>query len=158
MVLRMSDNERPLFADLRNDVQSLAVALRDMAATRWQLARLELVAQSKQLGSLVAVIFVSLVMVMTTLPLFVWCLADWLDGWHAIPRIVWLLAFAGGLFVTALLSTGCAVRRFRRQAVGLQETMEELREDLVWFREWTGRKSFGSDLPKDGPAANRDKS
>ncbi|MFH1923799.1 MAG: phage holin family protein, partial [Planctomycetota bacterium] len=43
------------------------------------------------------------------------------------------------LVVGAILAGWLAWRRFRREFVGLEETLEELREDLVWLREWAGK-------------------
>ena len=37
--------------------------------------------------------------------------------------------------VLALAAGYCAWRRFRRRFIGLRETLEELREDLVWLQE-----------------------
>ena len=44
-----------------------------------------------------------------------------------------------GLLVAAALVAWLAWRRFRRRFVGLEETLEELREDLVWLQEWGGQ-------------------
>jgi len=126
---------RPLLADLRDELATLGEELREMAAARWQLARLELEADRQTLRSLVLSWLVALLMALTALPLLVVCLAEMLDGWQNVPRSVWLLGFGLGLLAFALLGGYLAWRRFRRQVVGLQETLEELREDLVWLRE-----------------------
>jgi len=42
------------------------------------------------------------------------------------------------LLVAGLVVGWAAWRRFRRQRVMLRETLEELREDLVWLEEWLG--------------------
>ena len=44
-----------------------------------------------------------------------------------------------GLLGAACLAGLWAWWRFRRQFGGLEETLEELREDLVWIEEWMGR-------------------
>jgi uncharacterized membrane protein YqjE len=134
----MDENERPLLADLHDDLKSLAAEVREMAASRWELARLELVAQGKMLTRLVCIGFAAALMTLVALPLLAWCLADALDGWLGVARSGWLLGMAVGLLGFALLSGIFAVRRFRRRATGLQETLEELREDIVWLREWFG--------------------
>ena len=91
---------RPLFADLRDEIRALGAELREMAAARRELARLELQAA--------------------------------LDGCAGIPRYGWLLIFAGGLLILALSGGYLAWRRFWRRFTGLRETMEELREDMLW--------------------------
>jgi uncharacterized membrane protein YqjE len=126
-----------LFADLRDDLRSFGAELREMAAARWELARLELLAQRKVFGNLAGALIAAMLMALTALPLLAWCLADALDGWYGVSRGLWLFGFAIGLLITALSSGYLAIRRFRRHATGLQETIEELREDLVWLRDWT---------------------
>jgi len=125
----------PLLADLRDELAALGGELREMAAARWELARLELEADRQTLRGLVLAWLVALLMALTALPVLVVCLAEMLDRWQNVPRSVWLLGFGLGLLAFALLGGYLAWRRFRRRAVGLQETLEELREDLLWLRE-----------------------
>jgi uncharacterized membrane protein YqjE len=136
----MADKEQPLFDELRHDLTSLAAELREMAAARWELARLELLSQRNRLSGLIVVCVAAAVMALTALPLLAWCLADSLDGWCNVPRAGWLVGFSVGLLLAAALSSYCAVRRFRRHVTGLQETLEELREDTLWLREWIGSR------------------
>ena len=82
-------------------------------------------------------------MVLTSLPLVFVCLADVLDGCLHIPRYGWLLIFIAALLLAAVAGSLLAWRRFRRRFVGLQETLEELREDLLWLREKTTPKGHG---------------
>ena len=63
-------------------------------------------------------------------------------GTGDVTRGGWLLIFAGGLLIFAVAGGYLAWRHFCRRFVGLQETLEELHEDLVWLGE--KRK------PKDG--------
>ena len=126
---------RPLLADFRDELAALGGELRDMAAARWELVRLELEADRQTLRGLVLTWLIALLMVLTALPVLTVCLAEMLDGWMNVPRSVWLLGFGLGLMAFALLGGYFAWRRFRRHVVGLRETLEELREDLVWLRE-----------------------
>ena len=75
------------------------------------------------------------VFLLTSLPLLAMCLAEQLDGLAGIARTGWLLIFGGGLLILAIVGGYLAWRRFRRKFVGLQETFEELREDVAWLRE-----------------------
>jgi hypothetical protein len=50
------------------------------------------------------------------------------------------LIFAGILLSIGAIVAYFAWRRFRRRFIGLQETLEELREDRVWIDEWLGKK------------------
>jgi len=131
---------RPLLADFRDELAALGGELREMAAARWQLARLELEADRQTLRGLVLAWLMALLMALTALPVLVVCLAEMLDGWQNVPRSGWLLGFGLGLLAFALLGGYLAWRHFRRHVVGLQETLEELREDLVWLQEKRGQK------------------
>jgi hypothetical protein len=127
--------ERPLLADIRSELGALGGELRGMASERWELARLELQADLRSFKRLAIAWLAAALMVLTSLPLLAVCLAEAMDGCGQIARGGWLLIFAGGLLLLALGGGYLAWRRFRRRFVGLQETLEELREDLVWLRE-----------------------
>lgn len=48
------------------------------------------------------------------------------------------MIFAAGLLLAAATVVMLAVSRLGRRFVGLQETLEELRDDLLWLREHEG--------------------
>lgn len=136
----MSQSDGPLLANLTRELRHLTGELREMLHLRWRLFRLEAVADLKNARRLIAVTAVAGVMALSSLPLVAAALADLLAGvWH-IARWGWLLIFAGSLLLGAVLAAYLAWRRFRRRFVGLQETLEELREDRVWIEEWISRK------------------
>ena len=136
----MSQPDRPLLADLTAELRSLGDDLREMLALRYQLFRLEAVSDLKNARRLLVVCAVAGVMILTSLPLFAAALADLLAGVWQIPRWGWLLIFAGLLLILALLAAAWAWRSFRRRFLGLQETLEELKEDRVWLEEWLGKR------------------
>jgi hypothetical protein len=141
----MNDStEQPLLGDLREELNALGDELRGMAAARWQLAQLELKADLQSAKRLAIVWLTAGVMALTSLPLLASSLAEMLDGRYGIARGLWLLIFGGGLLFLALVGGYLAWRRFRRRFIGLQETLEELREDLLWLQEKTegGRKGI----------------
>jgi hypothetical protein len=131
---------RPLLADIRAELGVLGGELREMASLRWELAKLELAADYRSAQRLAVAWLAAAVLALTALPLLAVCAADALDGWCDIARGGWLLIFAGGLMALAIAVGALAWRRFRRRFVGLQETLEELREDLVWLRETKARE------------------
>ena len=132
----MSDPaDRPLLADIRAELGLLGDELREMAVARWELARLELQSDMRSALRLVVVWLAAGIMALTSLPLLAVCLAEALDGYGNIDDAGWLLIFAGGLLIAALAGGFFAWRCFRRRFVGLQETLEELHEDLVWMQE-----------------------
>jgi hypothetical protein len=125
---------RPLLADIRAELGALGNELRETAFLRWELARLELQSDLRSTKSLAIDWLVAAAMALTAMPLLAVCVADKLDGCGQIGRDSWLLILASGLLALALLLSYTSWRRFRRRFVGLQQTLEELREDLLWLR------------------------
>jgi hypothetical protein len=121
----MPDPDRPLLGEINEQFRLLAAELREMAMLRWQLARIELQAAADQVRRLA--IFLAV------------CIADLMDGTWGISRAGWAAIFAGLLLAGGILIATLGWRWFRRHYAGLRETSEELREDLVWLGEWTGR-------------------
>jgi hypothetical protein len=156
----MSDpSHRPLLADVREQLGALGHELREMLTARWELARLELQADLRSVRRLAIAWLVAIVMAFTSLPLLAICLAAALDGCGGIASRVWLLIFAAGLLSVAILGAYAAWRCFRRRFVGLQETLEELREDLLWLQDKSNtspRRSPAESSPaSDRPAPPR---
>ncbi len=133
----MSDRNRPVLSGLREELDSLAGDLAESVKLRLELAQLELAEDYRSGKRLVILLLIALVMVLTSLPLLAVSLAEVLDGVAQLSRAGWLVVFALGLILVAISGSAAAWRRFRRGMVGLQETIEELREDLHWLREWT---------------------
>jgi uncharacterized membrane protein YqjE len=131
----MADPDRPLVADAQAELAQLAADLRRMAEIRWQLARLELDSALGQAKRLAIAWGIAAVMLATGLPVAVICVARFLPE---RAQVYWLFAFGPVLVLAAILVAWWAWRRFRRKFVGLEETLEELREDQVWCREWLG--------------------
>jgi hypothetical protein len=148
----MSDSkDPPLLDELRTELGSLGAELRAIAAARWELARLEIASDLQSTRRLAVACLASAVMALATLPLAVSALADALDCRLGVPRIGWLLIFAGALLLLAAMSGSLAWRRFRQDFTGLRETLEELQEDAVWMKE-------KSERPDHTPAADKQQS
>ena len=133
----MADSERPLFSGLQSELGSLVSDVRELAILRWELAKLELAADARSTVRLAVVLAVAVLMVLVALPVLVVSLGSLLDGVWGISQSGWLCIFAAALLATAGLGGFVAWRRFRRNLLGLEETIEELREDMVWLREWS---------------------
>ncbi len=127
--------DKPLLADLRAELAALGGELREMAAARWELARLELAADLRSARRLAICWLAAGVAALAVLPLLAVALAEALAGCGGISRGGWLLRLAAGLLVLAGAGGYLAWRRFRRRFLGLRETLEELQEDLLWLRE-----------------------
>jgi uncharacterized membrane protein YqjE len=140
----------PALAELRAELARFGGDVQEMLALRWQLASLELRAAVNQLRSLAIALTIAAMMGLTSLPLVAVYLAEVLDGQWGVSRQAWLLFLALGLLSCALLIGLSAYRVFRRRFVGLEESWEELQEDLVWLREWTEQEKEGLRTKENG--------
>ena len=131
----MTDRDPPLLKDAKQQVAALAADLRRMVGLRWQLAALELQAAVGSAKWLAVVLVAAAVTGLTALPVLVVYAAERIALLTDISRTTWLLVFGLGLLTLATVGAWLAWRRFRREFVGLEETLEELREDLLWLRE-----------------------
>jgi uncharacterized membrane protein YqjE len=131
----MSSPDRSLLANLKAELSGLTADVGEMFQLRWELARLEIQADLGHLKRLAVICGIAAVMALTSLPLLATCVAETLDGRLGIARWGWLLIFGLGLLCTAVICVYLGRIWFRRRFVGLQQTLEELREDLVWVKE-----------------------
>lgn len=136
----MAAVKRPLLADLKDQLGLLGADLREMAALRWQLARLEFEADLRAVKRLAATMLAAAVMALSALPLLAVWAAQLLDRRLGIRFAGWLLLFGLGLLLGGAAAGYLAWRRFRARFTAMEQTREELREDLVWLREWAGRR------------------
>ena len=74
---------------------------------------------------------------MTALPIFVVAAAEWLDGRMGVTYLGWLAIFGAGLSIGGVVIGYLVWRSFRRRFHGIEQTLEEFREDGVWLKEWT---------------------
>jgi len=135
----MSEPARSPIADLKDEIGSLAGDLRELASLRWQLARHEVRAAAGLAKRLAIVLAVAAVAALTALPLLCVAAAGWLEGVTDVSSTGWLLILGAGLLLGGVVVGALAWRRFRRRFLGMQESLEELREDLVWLKEWAAR-------------------
>lgn len=138
----MSEPKRPLVADVKDEIGSLAADLKKMAALRWQLARLELGAAVVPVKRLAITLLVAAALVLTALPILAVGAAELLDGW-LMSCTGWLLIWGFGLLIGGGATGYLAWRRFRRRFALMEQTLEELREDVVWLRQWAGKECEG---------------
>ena len=135
----MNDPERPLLANVKEQIGSLEADMRQMASLRWKLARMELRAAIGPIKWLAIKLLIAAVTTLTALPLLAVAVASWLGGRTAISFEGWLLIFGLGLLIGGAAGGYLAWRHFRRRFAGLEQTLEELREDVIWLRDWAGR-------------------
>jgi len=113
----------------------------EMASLRWQLVQLEInsdLAATRRLGLLGGA---ALVATISALPILTIVVGGQLDE-LAANTFPWVTLSAGCLLLAGgLLTAWASWRRFRGEFLGLRETLDECREDLVWLREWTEYRS-----------------
>ena len=98
----MNDStKQPLLADVRQELGSLGIELREMVSARLELARLEMSADLLSAKRLAVAWLVAAVMALTSLPLVAVWMAEVLGELTRIPRGGWLLGFAGCLFLAS---------------------------------------------------------
>ncbi len=139
----MNSPHGPLLADLQAELRGLAADIGEILQLHGQLAWLEIQADLGRLKRLALIWGVAAVMALTALPLMATYLAETLDGRLGIVRETWLLIFGLTLLITAAISAYGGRLWFRRRFVGLEETLEELREDLEWLKEGVRGKRQG---------------
>ncbi|HEY2841287.1 MAG TPA: phage holin family protein [Pirellulales bacterium] len=125
----------PLLAELAG----LRAELRGAAEARWRLARLELGAALRDIVRLSIAIVVAALLALVSLPVLIVAVADLLAGRLGISRTGWLFIEFGALVLIAAATAWLSWRRFRSHFVGLEETLEVLREDIASLERMTGK-------------------
>jgi hypothetical protein len=136
----MPEPREPLFGELRDQLGRLRDEAAEMLRLRWELAGLEIRKAADDLKRLAVAWSLAGAMGLVGLSVLAVAAGEALDGLWGIPRLLWLLIFGAGLSAAAGLVAWLAWRHFRRTFTGLEDTLEELREDAVWLGEWTGRE------------------
>jgi len=133
----MSRPKRPLLAGIRDEVAGLSSELGEIVRCHWELARLEAASDLREVRRLAVVVSAAGVAALTGLPLVAAALAWWLRDSGGLGFGAWLALFGSALLLAGAATGYLAWQRFRRRYCGLEETLEELREDAEWLREWT---------------------
>ena len=137
----MTSDDDKLFAPTIAELSRLRDELRAIVTARWQLARLELTVAAADTKRLAVALGLAALLALTSLPVLVVAAAEALAGRCGIDRTGWLLIAFAALALAAVLTAWLGWRRFRRHFVGLEETLEVLREDQAWIDSLAGRKT-----------------
>ena len=135
----MSESRDGLFSGIAAQVGRLRQDLGEMLAARLELAQLEAMEASRQTARCGIVLAVALLLLLSSLPVAVVTVALAVATYFEQSTIAWLAGSAVLLVAIAALISWLAVRNYRRNFTGLRDTLAELREDLVWLREWSGQ-------------------
>ena len=134
----MPDADRPLLGELREELSGMTDELGQLAALRLRLAEIEL-RESVQTTKRFAIwAVVAVVLLLTSLPVFVVALSGWLGEVTAFSSTAWNAILGLLLAIAGAVTFWSSWRRFRRDFRGMEQSIEELREDLVWVKEWKG--------------------
>ncbi len=117
-------------------VQPLATELSRMLELRRKLATLEFTHDYQLLRRNVIGGGIGVVMAMTGLPLLLQAAARQMGSVTSLSVTAWTLLFGTVLLALGTLLLGLAFRKTRSGFCGLQGTLAELNEDLIWLREW----------------------
>jgi hypothetical protein len=88
---------------------------------------------------------ISAALVLCGVPLLLTAAAVGLSQVTELGVASWLVFFGAVLVVPGAVALSLGIRKLRSEFCGLQNTLAELREDLVWVREWT--ESGSADAP-----------
>jgi hypothetical protein len=133
------------FAEVGRQLGRLLADVREMLALRWKLARLELCEALGSMRRLAVALAVAAALTTAGLSALVVAWAESLDRHLGMSREAWLTAFGLGLLGLGILLGALAWWTFRRRFTALEETFEEIREDLIWLSEWIGRPPSETD-------------
>ncbi len=124
--------------------------LQELFAARWEMARWEVRGDVDSARRLGLVAGSGAVLVLTALPLLVIALSQALASVTVIEAIWWQLIFGCFFALVGALLIWTGWRTFRRNFAGLQETLEELREDQLWLKEMAAEvaNSAGVTMPE----------
>ncbi len=133
----MAERDHALFAGAKDQIDSLRADLKEMIELRRELAELELktaIGLAKRLAVCLLVVGVA---ILVSLPVLVVAVGVALDGCLGVPTWGWLLAAGLVLLIGSVAGGYLAWRWFRRRFSGMEQTLEELREDLAWLKQWS---------------------
>ena len=127
------------WAEAKAEIVALAADLREMVRLRGELAWLEICSAIESIRRLVIVLTAAAIMALAGLPLLLVAAAQSLDRCLGLSQHAWLIVMGLALVGLGAVTGGLAWWRFRNRFAGLEETLEELREDLVLWDEWNER-------------------
>jgi len=132
------------FKEVKDELGSLSAEAREMLRLRWDLAELELRSDARLIGRSAVVLAIAALMALTALPVLAVSVAEMLDGLLGVSRTGWLLMTGLGLLAGGSAAACLVWLHFRRRFIGLEQTLEELREDALWVKAESGERKAES--------------
>lgn len=146
----MDDEREPLFAGIKDETSRLKSDFAELLRVRWRLGKLEVQTAAHSAKRLAVAAVIALALVLISLPVLVVALAKTLDGVLDVPFAGWLAIFGFGMLLFAAGLAWFRYRRFRAEFVGLEQSVEELREDVLWLEERLAGRRDGQSEPATG--------
>jgi protein-S-isoprenylcysteine O-methyltransferase Ste14 len=131
------------FIEAGRQLGGLVADAREMLALRWKLAVMEAREAIGSMRRLAMALAIAAVVSIVGLSVLAVAAADSLDHRLGMSHEAWLAVFGLGLVGLGILVGGLAWWTFRRRFTAMEETLEEIREDLIWLSEWTRRPEPG---------------
>ncbi len=131
----MASPQEPLLAGIQDESARLKSDVADFLRVRWRLAWLEVQTAARSACRLAVVLAVAVLLVLSSLPVLAVALAKTWEGWLSVSFAGWLAIFGFGTLALAGMLALFSYLRFRSEFVGLEQTLEELREDVAWLEE-----------------------
>lgn len=144
--------EDSLFSPLVRQVEGFSNEVQAMFRARAELLGLELQAARSTATRVIVSVLLGLFGLVVTIPIVVVALAWQIARWFDLDLLVVLWVATGMLLVVSVGLILLAWRRYRRDFHGLEDSIAELREDMLWMQEWVGKKSADSADPGEGEA------
>ena len=132
----MNDTSVNASAGGRTTARQIAGELARAIQLRRDLADLEISHDRALLKRFLLVGGLSVAIVLSGVPLLLTAIALGLSQVTEVGLAGWLIFFGAVLVVPGTVALVLAIRKLRSEFCGLQNTRAELREDLVWVREW----------------------
>lgn len=108
-----------------------------MIALRSELAQLDLAVAKRRSVALGVALGVGIVLLLVGLSPCVIVTGELISQWLQVSRKWTLLTLGAGLILLGLIALYAAYTGIRRLQL-FQASLDELREDLAWLREWRG--------------------
>lgn len=142
-----------MFKKLRENLDTLSRDTRESVVLRCRLAMIELKADLANLRNLTVLLVLALVGILTGVAVLAVWIAELLHECVPLCANLWTMIVGLSAIVVSLLIALFAWHHFRRRWVGLEQTFEELREDIAWFKEWASKEPTSPSEPDSPPAA-----
>lgn len=131
----MDSRQESLLAGIQDESARLKADIAAFFSARWRLARLEMQTAAYSVRRLIVALAVAAGLIATSLPVLIVAWAKAWEGWLNISFAGWAALFGFGMIAFAAALAWFSYRRFRGDFVGLEQSLEELREDIAWLEE-----------------------